>query len=96
VVFKAEPEEAGLEDVPLVPPEPDEELPHAAASDAAATNTIPASNLFRIDVSLHQERSTRSTWAASAAGRLETTASFVLAAGPGEASGHAARSEGAT
>jgi hypothetical protein len=54
VVFKAGPEEAGLEDVPLVPPEP--ELPHAAANNAAATKTISASNLFRIDVSLHQDR----------------------------------------
>jgi hypothetical protein len=57
VVFKAEPEEAGLEDVPLVPPEPDEP-PHPAASNAAPANITSASNLFRIDVSLHQERST--------------------------------------
>jgi len=96
VVFKAEPEEAGLDDVPLVPPEPADELPHAAASNAAATNTIAAGNLFRIDVSLHQQRPTRGTWAALAAGRLETTASFVLTAGPGEASGGAAGNEGAT
>jgi hypothetical protein len=94
VVFKAEPEEAGLEDAPLVPPEPGDELPHAAASNAAATNTIAAGNLFRIDLSLHQQRPTRGTWAARAAGRLETTASLVPAAGPG-ASGGAARNEGA-
>jgi hypothetical protein len=67
VVFKAEPEEAGLEDAPLVPPEPGDELPHAAASNAAATNTIAAGNLFRIDLSLHQQRPTRGTWAARAA-----------------------------
>jgi hypothetical protein len=48
VVFKAEPEEAGLEDVPLVPPEPGDELPHAAASNTAAINSISASNLFRM------------------------------------------------
>jgi hypothetical protein len=58
VVFKVEPEEAGLEDVPLVPPEPGDEPPHPAASNAAPTNSTSASNLFRIDVSLHQERST--------------------------------------
>jgi hypothetical protein len=56
VVFKAEPEAAGLEDVPLVPPEPGDELPHPAASNAAAANTIAAGNLFRIDLSLHQNR----------------------------------------
>ena len=39
MVFKAEPEEAGLEDVPLVPPEPGDEPPHPAASNAAPTNT---------------------------------------------------------
>jgi hypothetical protein len=59
VLFRAEPEEEGLEDVPVVPPGPGDELPHAAASDAAATNTTAAGNLFRIDVSLHQQRSTR-------------------------------------
>jgi hypothetical protein len=56
VVFKAEPEAAGLEDVPLVTPEPGDELPHPAASNAAAANTIAAGNLFRIDLSLHQNR----------------------------------------
>src|SRR6266702_2120234 len=56
VVFTAEPEEAGPEDVPLVPPEPGDEPPHPAASNAAAANTIAAGNPFRIDVSLHQDR----------------------------------------
>jgi hypothetical protein len=61
VVFKAEPEEAGPEDAPLVPPGPGDEPPHAAASNAAATNTIAAGQLFRIDLSLHQQRPARGT-----------------------------------
>ena len=51
-VFNAVPDEAGLDagaaalkGVLLAPPEPDDELPHAAASDPATTYTIGASHL---------------------------------------------------
>jgi len=55
-VFRAVPDEAGLDailaaldDVLLAPPEPAEELPHAATMNAAAASPADASHLLRIE-----------------------------------------------